>query len=240
LRTSLRDHDIPYENWFFKTDHHWTSELAFAAFTDIISYMDEKYNANLDTYDYYKNPENYGTITYPQSFLGSFGRRAGITHSGLDDFTVIFPKFDGNYKVSNDDGKYHDESIIGSVYYTSQLDVSDIYTSAMYSYYLQGIKAKKIIENKQYPNGPKLLVIGDSYFLPIAAFMAPLFGQISYIWPLAESGNIDIEEFVKDNIFDYVVIESYEGNLSTDDMFDFFRSADKTEADIIKETNDDN
>jgi hypothetical protein len=238
LRTTLPRHEIPYDKWFFKTDHHWTSELAFAAFTDIVNYMDEKYSSNLDPDDYYKNPENYGTVTYPQSFLGSYGNHTGAAHSDFDDFTAMYPLFSGKYKVSSYDGKHSEGSIVGSIYYPSQLRISDIYANGMYAYYLQGTKAHKKIENDLAPEKPKLLIIGDSFLLPIASFLAPMFKQIDYVWPLDINGSIDIEQFIKDGTFDYIMIEAFEANTNKDEMFDYFRNADKTEADIIERTED--
>jgi hypothetical protein len=238
LRTSLPKHNIPYESWFFKTDHHWTSELAFAAFTDIVQYIDEKYSANLDPEGFYKDPENYGHITYPQSFFGSMGKHTGAVQSYFDDFTAIYPHYYGEFIVSRNGEIQTDHSVIGSIFYVSQLNVVDIYNSSMYNYYLKGPSALISIENTLVSEEPSLLIIGDSFFLPVTSFLAPMFGHIDFVWPLAEGSKTNIDDLLEKNEYDYIIVESYEGNLITDDMFGFFRNADKTEADIIEEITD--
>ena len=65
-------------------------------------------------------------------------------------------------------------------------------------------------------------MIRDSYFSPVITFMAPMCSRIDAIWSLESSDQIDIEQYVKENRFDYIIVEMYPYNIE-DDAFNFFR-----------------
>ncbi|RXD25174.1 hypothetical protein EJB02_22500, partial [Acinetobacter baumannii] len=44
----------------------------------------------------YTDLNQYEQISYPQSFLGSLGKRTGYGYAGMDDFIVIKPMFETN------------------------------------------------------------------------------------------------------------------------------------------------
>ena len=54
-------------------------------------------------------------------------------------------------------------------------------------------------------------------------FMAPMCGQIDAIWALEEVEDLDIERYVKNNEFDYIIVEIYPYNIVNEGAFNFFR-----------------
>ena len=65
-------------------------------------------------------------------------------------------------------------------------------------------------------------MIRDSYFSPVIAFMMPMCGEIDAIWTLEETGKLDIETYVQEKTFDYIIIEVYPYSLN-DNAFDYFK-----------------
>lgn len=101
LRELIIKENLNREELFYKTDHHWTTDTAFWAFTKIVEYMNLAYNLNIDENGFYTNINNYKKEFMEDCFLGSLGRRVGKSVSGLDDYTFIEPNFETDYKIYN-------------------------------------------------------------------------------------------------------------------------------------------
>lgn len=227
LRKPLLESNISKEDLFYKTDHHWTSQSAFVSFSAIVEKMKASYGVNLDTNGFYSNLDNYNQRTYKNDLLGSQGRDTGINYSGLDDFTLIWPKFETNFTYDSTDNygeKVHREGSFEQSLLTPQAlsHESDIYEVSSYDTYTDGVRAFNKIVNTNNPKGPKVLMIRDSFSNPVEAFLSPLCSEIHAIWPLAKDGKVDIEKYLQDNKFDYVFVMLYPGNIN-DSGIDFFR-----------------
>ena len=233
LRKPILESGLPYEKLFYKTDHHWTIEAAFIAFCAIVEDMESRCGVKLDPNKFYRDLNNYKTYYYPQSMLGSMGRNSGINYSGLDDFTLIIPKFETDliYETENQErekkrreGSFDKSILEVNVIYDSSTS-SKIYSLSKYDAYISVNPWDKITNNKN-KDGPKILCIRDSYFSPTLSFLSPLCSEIHMIWPLASSNKMDIEEYLEENDFDYVFIELYPHNVN-EEAFTFFKSEKK-------------
>ena len=229
LRNSLAKHsEISPDNYFFLTDHHWTVETSFAAFSDIVTWMEKTYQTEFDPGFFYRDIHNYNIKYYPQSFLGSLGRGTGANYSGLDDFTVIWPKFDAETDFTLEAsflesqipdfkrGRYTEALMFPEVF-----GIQDPYKVDLYAIYQGGIKPFEKITNHNNPQGPKVLMIRDSYTLPVGVFMAPLFSELHMIWHTNEYVQIDIESYLKEHSFDYIIVEVYQGNFYLESFYYF-------------------
>ena len=56
----------------------------------------------------------------------------------------------------------------------------------------------------------------------VFAFLAPMCSELDAIWSLEESHVLDIESYVKENEFDYIIMEIYPYNINGD-AFNFFK-----------------
>jgi hypothetical protein len=225
-RVTFADNSLEPEKYFFKTDHHWTIEASFETFIDVVKAFRSLYSVDLDPWDFYTDLNNYNKIIYPESFLGSLGKRSGAIFGGVDDFTLIWPKFESDYVWEANGSSGHDTKrgpYEHSLLYTRALRTDDPYNTILYSAYMSGIKSWTKIRNRLNPEGPKLLMIHDSYSVPLATFLAPLFSEIHMIWPLAEVAKTDIDEYVKENKFDHIIVQMYSGNINEKGM-NFFVS----------------
>lgn len=222
--------DIPFQDAFYKTDHHWTVPAAFAATKIIVDDLNDRYGANLDPTGFYLSDEAYTKQVFKGQMLGSMGRATGIAYSGLEDFTAYLPTFDGHYKRTY---ITDDENSLEGTYSETILDMSvlepglDYYEESQYSLYLRQVTNLENIENLDNPNGPSMLMIRDSYFGPVISFMAPMCSKIDAIWSLEEMEDINVGEYIKQQYesgkkYDYLIVEYYPQNLE-EDAFKFFR-----------------
>lgn len=223
LRESMYQTALPLDEIFFKTDHHWTPLAAFYAFKDIINEMNRLYGADIDPDNYYRDLSNYYKYTYPNSFLGSIGRHTGVIYSGLDDYTFYWPEcdmeFEWNDVQHNEISKGTYEEVILKY---DRLGEKEIYNLSMGSVYLHEVVDEEKLINKSNTDAPKLTVLRDSYFTPIAAFMAPLFSEIDMMWTHGSEG-LDMEKYIREGEYDYVILEVYPYNLDKD-SFNFFHA----------------
>lgn len=225
----LPNADLPYEECFFKTDHHWTFPAAMEATKIVKEKIDTLLGENLDPENIYLSEQSYTAETFTGAMLGSMGRGTGIHFGGIDDFTAYFPTFDQTYsrRMSLADGEEKKSS--GSFEeVVMDMDVfkenKDLYTSSSaYSLYLDEISDLEHLVNLSNPDGKKMLMVRDSYFGPVMAFLSPLFSEIDSVWCLTERNDIDIESMVKENDYDIISIETYPYNINND-AFNYFQS----------------
>lgn len=98
-REVMKQEKLDSFEYFYKTDLHWNSILAFKAGQNILKEIAHSCGFVLDQSKC--EIENYERLCYKQIFLGSYGRNTGLLFSGIDDFEVILPKFETMYSRSN-------------------------------------------------------------------------------------------------------------------------------------------
>jgi len=227
LRESLPNETLPYEETFFRSDHHWTIPAAFEATTALVEKIEDSFGENLDPTGYYTDISNYDVVTYKSGMLGSMGRKTGASFCGIEDFTAIWPRFEGQFSrdmmVESGWRDHREGSFTECLMETSVLtEGEDIYSDSQYSLYLNGLRIYEKIINEENPDGCKMFMIRDSYFSPVIAFLMPMCGQIDAIWSLEETDELDIETYIRENQFDYIIVEVYPYNINSS-AFNFFK-----------------
>lgn len=92
LRECMReDGQNPYE-LYYKTDHHWTTEGAFYGYRKIAERLAQDTGTALD--GKLLDLKQYEIETYPGWHLGIRGQRTGKAFAGIDDYDLIYPKFE--------------------------------------------------------------------------------------------------------------------------------------------------
>lgn len=164
------------EDVFLKTDHHWKSEGAFAATHVILKYMEENFGIQYDN-----SMENYDAWNidhYDQWYLGAAGKRVGTKYAGVDDFNLIYradQEVDFSY-LSRGTWAYRN-----NVLNMSALNLSSYFDACAYDGYIGGDYALAIIKNRQALNDKKILVVGDSFRLPVETFLSGYFKELHHI-----------------------------------------------------------
>lgn len=227
LQMDIPNEELSYEEAFFKTDHHWTIPAAFAATKAVVEKIEESFGESLDPENYYLNLENYDIVTYENGMLGSMGRRTGVHFSGMESFTAYWPRFLGSYSreylLDNGTWVTKEGSFLEVAMDTDTLlKNKNIYSDSQYSMYLNGLTIYERIINQEHPDGCRLFFIRDSYFSPVMAFMMPMCGQMDAVWSLEDTEEIDVEQQLAENTYDYIIIEVYPYNINSS-AFNFFK-----------------
>lgn len=221
IRKWVKDDNIDKADMFFKTDHHWKTETAFWAYQKIFDFL--KIDMKLSKLDdFYRNRQNFSSDTYENCFLGSTGRRVGKDISGLDDYTYIYPNFDTDYDVYNmlnDENHPFKSGNFRESIEVSNLLTSEDYNSNRYSTYFQWDYGNLIIRNKKVDNGYKVLLVKDSYSLPLAAFLSTAVSELHMI-DMREATDIDIANYSEKHDIDAVIV-MYSSGAFKDEMFSF-------------------
>lgn len=227
FRQQMKKDGLYTTNSFYKTDHHWTIQTAFWAFTDFVDALQSKYGLQFPHKDLYTNLNNYNQIVYMDSLLGSMGEKEGILYSGTDDFTFIYPKFNTNFSFYAQDGSDVIKTqgrFEQAITFTSILSgKSNIYdaNSDKYFTYMDGNPGFVQITNSNEPKGPKVLFVKDSLIVPAASFFALGCSQVYMIDPRYYSGNV--EDVIDKYKFDYVFVSYSPQNLTTQ-FFPFYKN----------------
>lgn len=226
LRKNLDESDIPYNELFFKTDHHWKIQTVFLAFGELVNKLNTDYNINLDSDKFYTNKENYNFITYEECYVGSMGRKTGTLYGGVDDFTLVYPKFKTSYSFYskngeqevNGEGRFEEALLSTSPFRTENITYA--LEADKYFSYLHGNLGLVHVHNKNNENGPKVLFIKDSLAVPLATFLSTVCSDVYLIDPRYYKE--DIPKFANETDLDFIFMSFYPQNL-TEEFFPFYK-----------------
>ncbi len=227
FRESLLNSGIPPGDLFFKTDHHWQIETAFWAYTELIHNMKEMFSIDLDPTSYYTDKSNFNFLTYKNSYLGSMGRKTGTLYTGVDDFTLIYPKFKTDFSFHSEnslmsidtEGRFEDALVIGYPFNVSNPQFS--IEADKYFSYVYGNQAYVHIKNNNNRTGPKVLFIKDSMSVPLAAFLSLTCSDVYLVDPRYYEK--DIPTLLNGLGLDYVFVSIYPPNL-TEEFFPYYQN----------------
>ena len=221
LREEIIKDDLNRETLFYKTDHHWTTSTAFWAFTKIIDLL-EKYDFTVTSGDYFKNINNYNIQIIENCYLGSLGRRVGEAVAGLDNYIFIEPKFETDYNIfdglASGDLPAFSGDFRTAIVKEHILNNTDV-TSNKHATYFEWDYGNLIIKNNFSKNDLKILLIKDSYSLPVAAFLSTCLKELHMI-DMRDASTISLLDYVEANDID-MVITMYNTEIFTETMFNF-------------------
>ena len=174
LRDEMIKDGINNTDAFFKTDHHWTPETGFWAHTKIINYFIQAGIID-DIEPKYTDINEYNVETLKNWFLGSNGKRTGSYYAGVDDFSIITPKFKTDISLEIPLYNIFKSGSFADVIFhdLNKIYEKNYFTENPYGNYGYGDNTGKIYINKQAPIDLKILSIRDSFacvtttFLPI-------------------------------------------------------------------------
>jgi len=178
---------------YYRTDHHWTSLGAFYGANAIFEAL------GLDPLDL----SDYTKTTVTHQFNGTSFSTSGVRWLPPDQIDTYIP--DEGIKVTSwFEGKPEE----GSLYVDSYLDVKD-----KYSYFLGGRQPLCVIEGPA-ADGPKVLVIRDSYSDSLAPFLSQRFSQVHLFDPRNNLNSV--KSYVEEHDIDTVVVLYSFQNFTTD------------------------
>ncbi len=200
---------------FYKTDHHWRTEVAFEGFQILVDYLNQNYDEKLDLY--YTDINNYEVEKYEDAFIGSRGREAGLSYVGMDDYQLIIPKFDMQYALTSHDKDGNEmyakgdtmSTLISRKYFAEE----HYYDKDLYGSYLDGIRYDDAIETLDNPDGLDVLFLRDSFASPMATFFAPYCSEMRLLWT-ERMGADRVEKVIEEKAYDYIFVAISVDNLT--------------------------
>ena len=205
LREKLNENDS--FSYFYRTDHHWTVPAGKEGADAIASELEKDFGYEID--HSISESKNFKFKTYKSAWLGEQGKKMGRTYVGLDDFTLVTPRFDTSFTVSKR-GKTGKTGPFSKVLVNKKAikktlakkDSTEAYHGSSLHYSYNGNKGRII------NNGPccdkKILVLGDSYDTVTNAFLALYFRQVDSI--IMRTYKKDLHQFILDNGYDTVIV----------------------------------
>lgn len=216
----MQEDEISMKEAFFVTDHHWKPETGLWMTNKICEKLSNEYGFYYDTS--LLDIENYDVEVYEDFFFGSQSKKVGkyfILH-GLDDFSLITPKFDTCLSVEDSRGIFEgafEETVLDF----SFMEKTDKYRDNAYATYSGGDYPLQVIDNEMIEDGAKILIIRNSYACVVSPFLALVADEVHTVdvryWEGTEESET-ILEYIEEMKPDYVLILYHRFGL---DMFEF-------------------
>ena len=180
LRSALREHSR--EAIYYRTDHHWTSLGAFYGANAVLE------AAGLEPL----RLSDYEKKTVSENFFGTNFSSASAWWTEPDTIET-YVKEEGKSVTSNFTGKEEP----GRLYASERLD-----TKNQYAYFLGGNQPLCVIRSQA--QGPKVLVIRDSYCDCLAPFLSERFGEV-HLFDLRYN-RLSPADYIREQDIDMVLI----------------------------------
>jgi len=200
IMDAMKNKGLGMEETFYITDHHWKTETGLWVSQLLCEELKKLYNFNYNE-EYYQ-PHNFDVKVYEDIFLGSIGKKTGrfFTPLGVDDFSLITPKFDTQYIVN-----YKDKTLTGNFKETllslENIDKKDYYSLNPYATYCHGDFPILTIENElMHDDGKTFLIIKNSYANAVIPFFASSAKKL-YVLDIREG---IVGDFHKQSVFEYI------------------------------------
>lgn len=231
-RTVLKNSDLDPSAYRYKTEPHWTTQACFEVFTAVVDTLKAR-GSSIDPDGFYTDSANYRRDVYAQGYLGKLGKMAGATYAGYDDFMLITPTYETDFTISH--SLVDDEDDIRGEFGETILDphwmsAENIYDNDMYCLYLSEVYSYRKITNHLNTDGPRILVVGDSYMLPVTAFLATAASEVHLLSPYNLPDNTEsLLAYLEEYDFDHVLVGLNPGTLYNTG-WTFLEAIDPTQA----------
>ena len=195
--TPLMEHKD--EDIFYRTDHHWTSLGAYYGYTGLASALGYTPVPLTDYTPTVRSTEFYGTV-FSSSGVRWVKPDTITTYVPDDGITVVSHTYDNS-------GNPVEEQ--RALYVESFLSVKD-----KYSIFLGGNQSLGVVTNTNNPDGPKLLIIRDSYADSLVPFLTAHYSEIHLIDP--RYYHLSVKDYVAQNGIDQALVLYSVPNFVTD------------------------
>lgn len=204
LRDNIRKEKLDSMSLFYKTDHHWTVPAARWAASKVAEKLNQNsertgYNIDLSLY----SESNFNQVKYEKCWLGEQGRLVSTKYIGLDDYTMMEPRYATNYTVTADDNSIKAEGDFNIFINKSVYESKDNYATTPSWHYSYRAYNGMTIQNNNIEKG-KVLVLGDSFEQP----MVPIFSLGIHNIKLVVLRDIQgsIRDYIEKGNYDAVII----------------------------------
>lgn len=188
LRQLMSTNINEVNKYFYRTDHHWNTDAAFLAFQKIMREINLRAK--------YTEENVWERNEIKNWFLGSQGKRVGTLFAGTDSLVYYIPKFETDMSciVPHHKNIFKGDFTVANIR-NQYIKNKDYYGYNAYCVYIGGDYPLVQHRNKNATNDKKLLIIKDSFTLPLQAFLSTEFAEVDVIDP-RHYRNSSIAEYV--------------------------------------------
>lgn len=201
----------------YRTDHHWTTEGGFYAATKIVDRICEVLGCEVDRS--VCDIGRYELTVYPRAHLGSYGRRVGPYFAGIDNYTLIEPRFETQLQRDGVAGTFSelvlDKTALAQLDFWNRDTYDDTTGHALGNFV-----------NLRSKNDVRLLVVADSFARAVNPYLIFGFREVQYLYN--KLSHTLTKEYIEQYKPDMVVLLYYPGQLyEGPSAFDFKAFAQK-------------
>lgn len=183
LRSHVAEDKEKIEKYFYKTDHHWNTQGAMVATDVLLQYLSNTF-PKLSIDPKLADPTNWEKHVYKKWFLGSHGKRVGVCYGGIDDIEIYMPRFKTDMSLSiPKHGKQFHGDFESVLIRKDLLDTPDYFNENPYYAYVGGDYPLVHHENHITKNQLKVLLIKDSFSLPLQSFLSTAVKELDVLDP---------------------------------------------------------
>ena len=194
LRKYLSSSPEDVEQYFFRTDHHWNYYGAFVGFSHLLEELDRaEYGIDLSCGDM----DNWESHTVKSWLLGSRGRRTGRFFGGLDDMTYFTPRFETEISCEiPETGEYYEgDYCTANLRYDFIRGAKNPFEKNAYNLHIGGDYALTRQKNENASCQRKVLLIKESFALPMQAYLSTVFSELDAVDPRYTEGK-KVKEYI--------------------------------------------
>lgn len=205
LRPQISKTPEMLEQYFPKTDHHWNSDGAFAAFQEVMNYLHKLLpEENIDLA--YAQADQWERHSIDNWFLGSLGKRVGIFFGGTDPLIWYTPKFETKMSCAIPmHGLLFQGDFAEANIRAQYIEKKDYFGYNAYCVYIGGDYPLVQHRNLYAPSHLKVMILKDSFSLPLQAYLSTVFQEVDVIDPRYFS-ECAIAEYVEQTRPDMVIL----------------------------------
>lgn len=206
--------------YFYVTDHHWNSEGAFVGFQKIAAYIQNVF-PQISIDDKVLEKASWTQHKLSNWFLGTHGKRVGSYFAGTDDLIWYTPNFKTESSCAIPIGKviYKGDFVDANIR-MEYTDGQDYFHSNPYLIYIGGDYGLVQHRSMSARANLKLLMIKDSYMLPVQAYLSTVFEEIDVI-DLRHYTEGTLMQYIENTNPDMVIMMYSDSSLGNSEMFEF-------------------
>lgn len=222
---------------FYVADHHWRIEAAFGVFPAVVDRMLSILGQDGKDVSQLVDSRNWLCQTREDLFLGSWGRRVGRFFAGLDDISWYEPKFNTHLSCAVPRvelitvGKFSDALVRSAGFLDGRLSP---HANNAYCLYVGGNFPLVMHRNASAPSHARILMVVDSFALPVQAFLSTVFSEIDVL-DLRSFGEMPLCDYVDAYGPDLVVFLYNPGSIGAEKTFAFGLSPEQRAKPISEE-----
>lgn len=188
LRKNLHSDGKDHYKLFYKTDHHWNHEAGKWAANVLESAIKDRYEINIISTD---NLGEYRLVVYDDAMFGSYGNAISHRLAKSEDFAIYFPEFDTSFRIEIPDEQIDMNGSFEKLFLDYTTIDKCIEEGGGYAYesIMYGNRPYVKIVNLLNDDGPKVLVIRDSFGSIVAPYLALACSELVLIDTRESNGN---------------------------------------------------